>query len=102
MDNNVRKYELFSGGEKTLINFSIRLGISIYLSSNSQNSINTVILDEVFASLDEDNKGKIYSILNTLKARFDKILVISHTDMQSIFPHIIEFERDYEGTRIAG
>lgn len=93
-----RNYKTYSGGEKTLINFAVRMGISIYLTNKNQNSIEMVILDEVFSSLDEENRHKIFGMLNILKSRFNKIIAISHTSIKDIFPSLIEFERNEEGT----
>lgn len=100
MDGIKRNYNTFSGGEKALINFAIRMGISTYLTNKNNSSIEMVILDEVFAALDDENRYKIFAMLNSLKNRFNKILAISHTKLKDIFPSIIEFIRDEEGTRI--
>jgi exonuclease SbcC len=100
MNNVERNYKTYSGGEKTIINFAVRMAISVYLTNKTQNSIEMVILDEVFASLDEENRHKIFGMLNVLKSRFNKIIAISHTGLRDIFQFIIEFERNEDGTKM--
>jgi exonuclease SbcC len=102
-DDKVRLYETFSGGERTIINFSIRFAISYYMSQKlglKTRAIEMVVLDEVFGSLCEDGREKIIAVLQQLKKKFKQIFVISHSDLKDIFPYNIQIERDRDESRI--
>jgi len=92
--NNTRKYESFSGGEKTIINFAIRMALSHILSKREGIFFDLIVLDEVFASLDNYYRNKIMNVINYLKNEFKQIFVISHTEIQDVFPNLIEIEKD--------
>ena len=80
-ENEMYPINRFSGGEKDLINLCIRLAISrsvSYFSGASE--MNTIILDEVFGSQDEDRKRNILNTLNALRRDFSQIIVISHLE----------------------
>ena len=102
MDGHTRDINTYSGGEKTLVSFAVRFAISSYMSNKSEKSISLVVLDEVFGALDKRNRSRIVSILNVLKQRFSCIIVISHTQMRDIFPKLITFIRNNDGTKLAG
>jgi len=93
----------FSGGEKDLINLCVRLAISqavLYFrgkGGDEDSRINTIILDEVFSSQDEDRKRNILNTLNALKKSFSHIIVISHLpDVKESVNHLIRVEEDPE------
>lgn len=77
-----RPYSNYSGGEKTFIDFAIRMALSIILARRSNCQIQTLILDEVFGELDSVNKQIISKALRYIATRFNfkKILIISHAD----------------------
>jgi len=96
IENNgeVREYNTFSGGERTIINFSIRFAISQYLSQKSGKRVEMVMLDEVFGALDENNRNKVVAILQSLRKKFKQIFVVSHTAIRDLFSNIITVEKN--------
>lgn len=72
----------YSGGERMRINLALRLGVSEVVAKRSgyKGRIETLVVDEGFGSLDEDGRRATVEILQTLRQRFKKILVISHID----------------------
>lgn len=75
-----RSIETYSGGERTLINFAIRLALSKILSSIYNVEVKSIFLDETLAALDEVNESFAVGILKFLSNSFNQIFVISHND----------------------
>lgn len=71
----------YSGGEKDLANLALRLAISKFLAETSSGAIEFVVLDEIFASLDDDRKASLIEVLGNLKNFFYQIFVIAHEDV---------------------
>ena len=89
-----RKFDSFSGGEKTILNFSIRMALSKLLSTREKVWHGVIFLDEVFAALDKHNRSKMIIVINYLEKLFNQIFVISHTELQDSFPYLIKIEKD--------
>ena len=72
----------YSGGERMRINLALRLGVSEVITKRSgyKGRIETLIIDEGFGPLDEEGRRATVEILQTLRQRFRKIIVISHID----------------------
>jgi exonuclease SbcC len=77
-----RPYANYSGGEKTFIDFAIRMALSIILSRRSNCQIQTLILDEIWENLDAVNRGLVTKAISWIKNKFDfkRILIISHQE----------------------
>jgi exonuclease SbcC len=81
--NNIRRdRHTLSGGEKTLIGFAIRLGISTLVSQlhGVKYKPDFLIIDEGFGPLDDENKNRVAEVLNLLveKEFYRQVIVISH------------------------
>jgi DNA repair exonuclease SbcCD ATPase subunit len=100
LNGEIRPYETYSGGERTLINFAIRFAISRYLAQKGGKRIEMVVMDEVFGALDDDNRNKVISALQSLRRQFKQIVCISHTNLKGIFPSYITVTRDRHGSHI--
>ena len=99
-----RPYTNYSGGEKTFIDFALRIALSVILTRRSKCKIQTLILDEVFVELDTVNKRIISKALRFIANRFDfkKILIISHAEeLQDSFDNVIKVVFDGETSTIA-
>lgn len=72
----------YSGGERMRINLALRLGVSEVVTKRSgyKGRIETLVIDEGFGPLDEEGRRATVEILQALRKRFKKILVISHID----------------------
>ncbi|MGA2310548.1 MAG: SbcC/MukB-like Walker B domain-containing protein [Candidatus Bathyarchaeia archaeon] len=72
----------YSGGERMRINLALRLGVSEAITRRSgyRGRIETLVIDEGFGALDEEGRRATIEILQALRQRFKKILVISHID----------------------
>jgi len=98
-----KSYYNYSGGEKTLIDFALRIALSVILSRRSGTQIETLILDEPFGSLDARNKAKIMDAINFVRRRFQfkKIFLITHDyELQDSCENIIEVLKDRAGSSI--
>src|SRR5690606_31144912 len=73
-----RPYETYSGGEKFLIDLSIRIALSRFLAHRAGASVNLLVIDEGIASMDVSRRHLIIEAINALRDEFRKVIVISH------------------------
>lgn len=98
-----RPYTNYSGGEKTFIDFALRIALAIILTRRSECQIQTLILDEVWGQLDTVNRKLASKALRYVanKFNFEKILIISHQEeLQDSFNNIIQVEFDGQESNI--
>ena len=96
-----RRIETFSGGERTLIGFAIRLAIGKLLTEiySKEQRPRFLIIDEGFGPLDENLRLEVARALNNLKeeGEYEQIIVISHQQElknEPIFRTIIQVTKD--------
>lgn len=92
----------FSGGEQDLCNLSLRLAVSKFLAEINSGSIEFIVLDEIFASLDDDKKSSLIEVLGGLNNFFKQIFIISHEDVikSSLDCYITVKENEYRYSEI--
>lgn len=79
--NRAYAIDRFSGGEQDLVNLCLRIAISQIVAERSGGApINFIVLDEVFASQDEDRKQLILSALARLSTQFRQMFMITHVE----------------------
>jgi exonuclease SbcC len=71
---------VISGGEEDLANLVLRLSISQMIAERAGQSFSLLILDEVFASLDEARRHNVLDLLRRLNDRFEQVIVITHME----------------------
>ncbi|MBX3005148.1 MAG: SMC family ATPase [Anaerolineales bacterium] len=97
----MREYEMFSGGEAFRINFAIRLALSEVLAQRAGARLQTLVIDEGFASQDEGGRQRLVEVINLVKEDFAKILVITHVEsLKDAFPSRIEVEKGPRGSQV--
>jgi len=97
VDGKYRNYKLLSGGQQSICAIALRMGFNKILSQRSRVSLNFLILDEIFGSLDKHNREEVFRMLNGLTKFFPQILVITHTEEDHIFPNLIKVRMDSRG-----
>lgn len=98
-----RPYQTYSGGEKMIIDFAIRTALSIILTRRHGAKIETLILDEIFGSLDNIRRNKMIETINHVQREFGfkKIFLITHSeDIQDVFEHTIRIVKTESGSKI--
>ena len=92
----------FSGGEQDLSNLALRLAISKFLAEVNSGSIEFIVLDEIFASLDDERKSALIDVLGNLRDFFKQIFIISHEDVikSSLDHYLIVKENEYRYSEI--
>jgi exonuclease SbcC len=75
-----RSYFNYSGGERFLIDLSLRIALSTILLRRKGCNNSTLIIDEGLGSLDRTNREKVLKLISMLNEKFGflKILIISH------------------------
>ena len=97
VDGKYRNYKLLSGGQQSICALGLRMGFNRILSQRSRVSLNFLILDEIFGSLDKFNRDEVLRMLNGLTNFFPQILVITPTEEDIIFPNLIKVRMDSAG-----
>ena len=90
---HTRGYFNYSGGEKMIIDLSIRLGLSELLARRNNFKVETLIIDEGLGSLDDENQRNLINTLKKLESKFSNILVVTHTQAKDYFTNILELSK---------
>ena len=94
-----RSYEMFSGGERFRIDFSVRIALSKVLAWRSGAPLPTLFIDEGFGTQDAEGRDRILEVIQAIEDRFERILVITHMDdIKEAFPVRIEVTRGPNGS----
>lgn len=97
-----RKLNLYSGGEKTRITFSILLALAELLSKRAGRQMQTLIIDERISGLDEQGINQFSEIIKIIRRWYNKLIVITHIpQLKEMFDHITIVEKTEEGSRLA-
>jgi exonuclease SbcC len=75
-----RLYEDWSGGERLRIDLAVRIALGQMLATRTGAQIETLILDEVCAPLDETGEDALIDCINRLRPSFGCILLITHRE----------------------
>jgi len=91
-------YESFSEGEKSRLNLAILFTFRELIKIRNTAQINLLFLDEIFqSSLDENGKGVLMEVLETLSSKGENIFVITHDkdimeNGEYSFSRVLQFE----------
>lgn len=81
----------FSGSERDLANLAFRIAISEQIGHSFGQQVGLLVLDEIFGPLDDQRKFVILGALDSLKARFNQVIVVTHgTEIKEQIPGAIE------------
>jgi len=93
---DIRSYDLVSGGGKALIAIAWRVAISKLLQRRRHSKIDWLLMDEIMGMLDKPNREyTVRMLFDTLMALmgFRQILVITHTEMPTSGYNVIQVTR---------
>jgi len=71
---------VISGGEQDVVNLALRLAVSRMIADRAGQDLSLLVLDEVFGSLDDIRRENVAALLQTLKSRFEQIVLITHVE----------------------
>ena len=71
-------FAMLSGGEKVLVKLAVSIGLGLLSFTRCANKPEIIMLDEVLGSLDNEHTGAVFKMLNVLKNKFSRVLIISH------------------------
>jgi len=101
---SIRPFELESGGAQVIQSFAVRLACSLFLSSMLHVRYKFVLLDEVFAMLDRDNRQTLMElILDKLGSVFgleQQFVVSHHEDIVNSVEHILLVEKKNDVSKV--
>ncbi len=72
---------VISGGEEDLVNLVLRLAISQMIAARAGQPFSLLVLDEIFAALDESRRSQVLSLLQRLRDRFPQVIVTTHVEL---------------------
>jgi DNA repair protein SbcC/Rad50 len=87
---------VISGGEEDLANLVLRLAISQMIAERAGQEFSLLILDEVFASLDEVRRQNVVDLLRSLRDRFEQVIVITHVESVAGLDQVFTVRLDQE------
>lgn len=73
-------FVLLSGGEKMLIRLAVDIGLALLSFSRCAQKPEMICLDEIFGPLDDFHVSTVFELLKSLKAKFNRVLIISHKE----------------------
>lgn len=95
-----RAYDSFSGGEAMRINFAIRVALSRLLARRAGASLETLVIDEGFGTLDAEGRERFVEAITSVQNDFKRILVVTHIDeLKDRFPAQIQITKGTAGSR---
>jgi len=71
-------YPMLSGGEKMVVRLATDIGLAMLSFSHCAQKPEIICLDEIFGPLDDAHTGMVFDLLEELKAKFNRVLAISH------------------------
>ena len=71
---------VISGGEEDVANLVLRLAISQMVAERAGQPLSLLVLDEVFASLDEERREHVLALLRHLGDRFPQVVILTHVE----------------------
>src|SRR6266498_1402779 len=80
LDEGIPK-PVISGGEEDLVNLGLRLAISQMIATRAGQPLTFLVLDEIFASLDESRRQDVLLLLRRLGDRFPQVIVTTHVEL---------------------
>lgn len=88
---------VISGGEEDLANLVLRLAISQMIAERAGQPFSLLILDEIFASLDELRRASVVELLRNLQDRFEQVILITHVEsVRDMLDQVISVRYDEE------
>jgi exonuclease SbcC len=102
LQNNVeRDYSSYSGAEKFLVDLSLRVALSRFLSHRAGGEIGLFVLDEGLGALDAANRQAFCEALEALGQEFSLVLVVTHLEaLQDVFTQRLVVSKDENGSRV--
>ena len=71
-------YEMLSGGEKVIARLAVDIAMAMVSFSRSSQKPEIICLDEIFSDLDDSHTDAVFKLIEHLKSKFSRVLVISH------------------------
>lgn len=100
-DGEARAFQTYSGAQRFILDFAIRVAISKFLAHRSGTEIKILIIDEGLSTLDDINFPKVIEVINEIAQDFDKVLIVTHINkLKSLLPQKIIFSSVGKWTRV--
>ena len=88
-------YVMLSGGEKILVKLAVDIGLALLSFSRCAQKPEIICLDEIFGQLDNFNIRAVFTLLQNLRTRFSRVVLISHeSEINDSIPHKIFIEKE--------
>lgn len=96
-----RPYRNYSGAERFVVDISLRVALSKFLSHRAGAEIRTLVIDEGFGSLDAAGRQRIVEALDIIRRDFGLCLIITHLDeLKDSMPHRITVVKTVNGSEV--
>jgi exonuclease SbcC len=96
-----RPYQTFSGGERFVVDFALRVAISKFLACRAGTEVRLLVIDEGLSALDDINRQMVLDAIFEIAKDFRKVFVVTHiTELQDEFGEKLYFTKDEEGSHV--
>lgn len=100
-DGDERPYSTYSGAEKFVTDFAIRIALSKFLARRNGTHISLFVLDEGVSCADASNRREVVNALRNLSEEFSKILFVTHIEeMKDCLDQRIDVVKEIDGSHI--
>ncbi len=83
-------YDLLSGGEKMLVRLAVDVSLAMLSFARSSKKPEVIYLDEIFGPLDGKNTKAVLRMLDALRGKFSRVILITHNDeLKEMIPNNI-------------
>jgi DNA repair exonuclease SbcCD ATPase subunit len=88
-------FKMLSSGEKKIVRLAVGTGLALLSFVRSSQKPEIICLDEVFSSLDVNHVEGVFNLIEYLKEKFTRVLIISHSkDVNERIPCTITIEKN--------
>jgi len=95
-------FDLLSGGEKMVARLGVDIALTLLSFSRSSQKPEMICLDEIFGPLDASNTSGVFRVLQKLKEKFERVIIISHRpEIQGLSDNNIIVEKDSSANGIS-
>jgi len=98
---NKRKYALYSGAQKLVVDLALRFALSRFLAHRSGRTIDLFVIDEGLGALDKAYQQDVMEAILALGDEFGCVLIITHVkEVRDRLPQRIEVQETPEGSKV--
>ena len=99
---SARSLEALSGGERQIVDLSLRFALAELVARRAGRRMQTLIVDEAFTELDVAHRQRAVALIHSLLERFETVLCVTHLqELAEAFPTRILVTKEDGSSRVS-